>query len=583
MTTMAIQSGQPRLGLVALFFPLALLGGAEIARAADPPAAAAVGRTFSASTETNRPAEFTFESKSNYADPFNDVTVDAIFTEPSGATRQIPLFWAGGNTFRLRYASSNPGAHTFVTECSDAKNAELHGVRGSVSITRYKGKNPLFVHGAIKVADDRRHFAHADGTPFFWLGDTWWMALSRLSLPEFAQLADLRRDQGFTVIQLVAGLYPDMPAFDERGKGEMGFAWEKDWSRVRPEFFDAADKRITYLTEQGLVPSVFASWGYYLSFMGAEKMKQHWRYLIARWGALPVTWTSSGEQDLHWYLSGDKENERRKLKREWTDVIRYIRQIDGFHRLVTTHPLSQARDTNIDPFVLDFDMQQSGHGVPPEKHALKALEGWNRTPTMPVISGESRYEALEIKPPLTTRDARQAFWAHLLNSGVAGHTFGVNGIWQVNRADAAFGKSPSGNNWGTTPWDVAMKMPGASQLGAAKRFLLTLPWHRLMVATDLARVADKAEGFWSVSATEDRTWALVSLVSQSKVTIELGRFPGPVTPRWFDPASGKTLPAGAALPNKGSRELSPPGRNAAGDEDWVLLLSASRPAGSAKK
>jgi hypothetical protein len=68
------------------------------------------------------------------------------------------------------------------------------------------------------VADDLRHFAYADGSPFFWLGDTWWMGLTkRLTWPEdFQQLTADRRAKGFTVIQIVAGLYPDMPAFDER-------------------------------------------------------------------------------------------------------------------------------------------------------------------------------------------------------------------------------------------------------------------------------------------------------------------------------------------------------------------------------
>jgi hypothetical protein len=68
----------------------------------------------------------------------------------------------------------------------------------------------LFKHGPIRVAADRRHFEYADGTPFFWLGDTWWMGLShRLHFPdEFAQLAADRKAKGFNVIQIVAGLIP---------------------------------------------------------------------------------------------------------------------------------------------------------------------------------------------------------------------------------------------------------------------------------------------------------------------------------------------------------------------------------------
>lgn len=219
-----------------------------------------------AATEANRMVEFTFESATPYQDPFNEVTLDAVFTEPSGVKRRVPAFWAGGATWRVRYASPVTGVHRFQTECSDTRNAGLHGVRGEVTITPYTGGNPLFRHGPIRIADDRRHFAHADGTPFFWLGDTWWMGLvKRLRWPDdFQQLTADRRDKGFTVIQIVAGLYPDMPAFDERGLGDNGFPWEKLYTRIRPEYFDAADRRIQHLVEQGLMPCILGTWGYHL-------------------------------------------------------------------------------------------------------------------------------------------------------------------------------------------------------------------------------------------------------------------------------------------------------------------------------
>ena len=245
---------------------------------------------FAPAVEANRMAEVSFESAKDYADPFNHVMLDAVFTTPDGRLLRVPAFWAGGKTWRVRYASAVTGKHTFLTECSDAANAALHGITGEIEVTPYTGIIALFRHGPIRVADDRRHFAHADGTPFFWLGDTWWMGLvKRLQWPaDFQQLTADRRDKGFTVIQIVAGLYPDMPAFDERGLGDAGQPWEKLYARVRPEYFDAADLRIQHLVEQGLTPCILGCWGYHLPWLGTEKMKQHWRYLIARWGALPV-------------------------------------------------------------------------------------------------------------------------------------------------------------------------------------------------------------------------------------------------------------------------------------------------------
>jgi hypothetical protein len=316
----------------------------------------------------------------------------------------------------------------------------------------------------------------------FCLGDTWWRGLTkRLEWPaDFKALAADRVAKGFTVVQIVAGLYPDMPAFDPRGQNEAGYPWPPNYPRIRPEYFDMADRRIMYIAEQGMVPCVVGAWGYHLPWLGLERMKKHWRNIIARWGALPVVWCAAGETTMPYYLSKTPKEDSARQQKEWTEVIRYMRETDPFHRLITSHPARTARESVTDPSVLDFDMHQSGHGSPASQHAAQALAGWRTEPVMPVISGEARYEALEIKPTLTAEDARMAFWSHLINSGCAGHTYGVNGVWQVNGKTVPYGNSPAGNNWGTTPWDVAMKLPGSAQVGAARKLIESLPeWKNL--------------------------------------------------------------------------------------------------------
>lgn len=102
--------------------------------------------------EANRMAELRFESAKTYADPFNEVTLDAVFTAPDGKPLRVPGFWDGGKTWCVRYASSVVGAHRFSTVCSDPANAALHGVVGEVNVTPYVGDNPLFRHGPVRVA-----------------------------------------------------------------------------------------------------------------------------------------------------------------------------------------------------------------------------------------------------------------------------------------------------------------------------------------------------------------------------------------------------------------------------------------------
>jgi len=427
----------------------------------------------------NQSVEWSFQSAKDYADPFNDVSLDVVITDDKGKVWKVPAFWAGGAEWRVRFAPPHPGSYNYRTLCSDVGNEGLHDVLGVLKAGEYEGDNPLLRHGFPRVADDHRHFTFQDGTPFFWLADTWWMGLcKRLSWPEdFQLLAQDRRDLGFTTIQIVAGLYPDMPPFDERGANEAGFPWAEGFSRVNPAYFDMADLRIQYLVRSGLVPCLVGCWGYFLSWMGPEKMKQHWRYLVARYASYPVFWCLAGEATMPYYLSTTKDEDRAKQKRGWTDLARYLRGLDPYGHPITIHPTRFGRDQVEDPSVLDFDMLQTGHNdrksVP--NHVKSIGKSLGRSPTMPVVVGEVCYEG--ILEASRSEIQRLVFWSALL-SGTAGHTYGANGIWQVNTRERPFGPSPHGSSWGETPWEEAYRLPGSRHLAVGKRILERYPWWR---------------------------------------------------------------------------------------------------------
>lgn len=432
-------------------------------------------------TRANVMVEMTFNAAHDYADPFNQVTLDVVFVDPSGRELRVPAFWDGGHVWKARYASPLVGTHGFHTECSDKDDAGLNGVSGKVEITAYKGANPLYAHGPVGVAPDRRFLQYGDGAPFFWLGDTWWMGLChRLHWPdEFQQLAADRREKGFTVIQIVAGLYPDMFPFDPRGANEAGFPWETNYTRIRPQYFDAADQRFFYLVDQGFTPCIVGAWGYFMPWMGVEKMKAHWRNLIARYGALPVVWCAAGEANLDWYLNKGFPHDDREQVHQWTEILRYIRDTDPWHRPLTLHPTGigplTARHSTDDPTLLGFDMLQTPHGqheaVPITLETVR--NSYAASPTLPVIDGEASYEMLNDSLP--TEWTRRMFWLCMMN-GAAGHTYGANGIWQCNRPGQPHGKSPHGGTYGKIPWNEAMHLPGSQQVAFGKRFFEQFPW-----------------------------------------------------------------------------------------------------------
>jgi hypothetical protein len=538
--------------------------------------------------------EVRFRSETSYREPFRDVTLDVEWCAPGGQTLVVPAFWAGEQDWCVRYASAQTGTHTFRTRCSDEGNSGLHVRVGQVEIEPYRGDNPLYRHGAPNPPPPRRHFCHADGTPFFWLGDTWWMGLcGRLSWPDFQALAQNRKGLGFNVIQLVAGLYPDMPLFDERGRSDSGFCWETDLSRINPRFFDEADQRIFHLVEQGLTPCILGAWGYYLPMIGLENMRLHWRYLMARWGALPVVWAAAGEQTLPWYLEDTtrKPASRARLLEDWSSVIRHMHTLNAFERLITTHPVESARASVAGDVQLDFEMQQTGHGAPTAHHAARARQGWAAQPAMPVISGESRYEALEIDPTVTPRDVREAFWSHTLLSGLAGHTYGANGVWQVNTPERPFGASPSGRCWGNTPLQDAMQLPGARQLGLARHFLGTLDWatfepppappsrlETFLTAHPRLRKLMFRLGWrpmppapMALAFSRNGKQALAYTVTREAFGIDLRAMKGKPQARWVDPTCFEAQ--GATLEFRDGRWfVRPPHHNAAGDPDWLLVL-----------
>ncbi|HEX8522467.1 MAG TPA: DUF4038 domain-containing protein [Tepidisphaeraceae bacterium] len=448
-------------------------------------------------TEVNRVCQHSFTSTKSYSDPFNDIELDAIVTAPDGSQQRVPAYWAGGSTWNIRYTSAIVGNHTFKTICSDINNSELHNRTGSIEIAPYAGNNPFYLHGFIRVATDERHFEHTDGTPFLWLADTWWMGLTkRLEWSGFQTLTHDRVSKGFNVVQIVAGLYPDMPAFDERGANEAGFPWTKDYGRINPEYFDAADRRIAYLADHGIASCIVGGWGYHLPWTGVEKFKKHWRYLVARYSAYPTFWCIAGEGAMPYYLSPKKQEETEFQRRGLTEVARYVRSIDPQHHPITVHPTDLSRTQVTDPSVLDFEMLQTGHGdrasIPPTLSLVK--QSRSAAPAMPTINSEVCYEG--ILGSCHEDVVRFMIWSCLL-SETAGHTYGANGIWQVNERDKPYGKSPHGGTYGATPWDEAMKLPGSAQAGIAKKFLEQLEWYKFKAHPEWARYA---------SATERPTW-----------------------------------------------------------------------------
>ncbi|MCY3021022.1 MAG: DUF4038 domain-containing protein [Planctomycetota bacterium] len=521
--------------------------------------------------------EITFASSRAYGDPFTEVDLDAIFTGPAGEERRVPAFFSGDNLWKVRFSPDRVGRYQFRTVCSDAANGSLHGQTGACEVLPYSGSNPLYLHGRLKASADHRHLEHADGTPFFWLGDTWWFGLcKRLGWPEGLQcLAADRVQKGFNVIQIVAGLYPDVPpTLDERGANEAGFPLSPDYATIKPAYFDNADLRIAYLAHAGLVPAIVGCWGYYLPVLGLEKMKRFWRYLVARWSAHPVVWILCGEATMPFYLSPTKEDDAKRQRDGWSQLAAYVREMDGHHNVITIHPTQYGHLQVNDPKLLDLDMLQTGHGgydsLTNNIESVRTAAA--HLPRLPVLVGEVNYEG--ILGHAWQDVQRFCFWTAIL-SGACGHTYGANGIWQVNEPGKPFGPSPHGHSWGNTPWQEAARLAGSAHVGLGAKLLRGLPWWRMephpeWVAEPWSR--ERPRGVHAAGIPGELR--IIYHPNQWNPPKVLGLEKGiTYAATYFDPATGERFPAGIAQPDADGTWVPPPVEVV---HDWVLVLERTR-------
>lgn len=523
-----------------------------------------------------------WQTQKTYANPFTAIEVDVVFRQ--GEKQWIvPAFWAGGGKWTVRFAPPAQGQYTYRIECTDRANTDLNGSEQTLRVTAYKGQNTLLRHGFLAVSPDRRHFMHSDGTPFFWLGDTWWKGLcKRLTWEGFQELTANRKAKGFSVVQIVCGTYPDEGAFEPRWENEGGKPYAtKDFSVVNPAYFDFADRRIKHLVDAGIVPAIVGGWGRSdcnaMQVAGVAGVKRHWRYLVARYGAYPTVWIVGGEVDDETIPRSTASAYAKWGQGPWGEVAKYLRSIDPYRHPLTFHTTYGRRGLSGDESVIDFDMVTGSH------------DGWNAaskislalltdaaaiTPPMPVLSGETAYEG-HMQNNLQDIQ-RHVFWMLML-SGAAGHTYGAAGVWHAS-VEGDPGITPV---YDLTTWQEGMNYPGSTQLGLGKRLLEEYPWSHFVPHPEWVEPGSFAAGIPGevrfIYQPRRGTYAWAGpIVKNLEHDVPYHAF-------YFNPTNGKRYELGTV-----KREAKEPAQVAAGSDefrapalpspqDWVFVLERVKP------
>lgn len=208
---------------------------------------------------------------------------------------------------------------------------------------------------------------------------------------------------------------------------------------------------------------------------------------------------------------------------------------------------------------------------------IQMLHSYNQTPVAPTFLMEGHYEQNADIPgdppdePTLHLLRKQAYWTIL--AGGTGQFYGNGYTWSFKDG-----------------WQENIDTPGVEQIGYWKQLFLALPWQDLVPDQNHSVVTAGFGSFAEVTTRisecdyataargPDGSTVVVYLPTPRTIAVKMDSLRGPVLARWYDPTNGRFQQAAAtALENRGSRSFTPPGKNHAGEPDWVLVLESKPP------
>ena len=528
--------------------------------------------------------EIVLLSENKYSDPFGEVQLDVIFKK-AGTLIKVPAFWDGGNVWRVRFVLPETGNWEYETVSSHS-DAGLTGT-GKITCAEYDGELDIYKHGFIKTEPGKRYFMYADGTPFFYLGDTHWNmpaeefdragehAADTGAKSHFCYIVDKGVEQGFTVYQ----------------SEPIGASYDLSNGLTEADIrgFHALDEKFAYIANAGLVHAnaqlFFASelFNKNASYPD-EYLEKLVRYWVARYGAYPVLWTLAQECDDDFYYDRGDQKVFDAANNPWKKVLAYITKYDPYKSPATAH--------------MEYASMDSVGGVNASRSAFGSLSGhsWYGVQWSPRLDGqldfalprdfyengtgkpyvnyEGRYDYLWTKH----FGARVQGWTAYLN-GMMGYGYGAIDIWLYKSTYNTDVSSNDGVNEITIAdkavhWGESVNFETAWQMGYMKAFFANYEWFRLTPRFDDKNWVEASGGTIYSLATMDNDLYIAYLYNRNSSGITLNGLDQNAEYEffWYDPRSGeygekKAIPAGSSS----YKTESKPSR-----EDWVAVLQKAK-------
>lgn len=454
-----------------------------------------------------------------------------------------------------------------------------------------------FASGQIRVSTNNRYLMTTDGKPFFWLGDTDWELFHRLTREEAEFFLEIRKQQGFNVIQAVAlaemnGLhqpnrYGDLPLMNDDPTQLAITPGANPANEDEYDYWDHVDFIINRIADKGMYVGLLPTWGDKVAQLWGDGPRVFNAVNAAAFGAT-LARRYAKNWNIIWIVGGDRPAVY-KIKVEgnevevddrpiWRAMAQGIESVlpDAF---ITYHPAGGSYSTSSfiheEPW-LDMNSFQSGHGS-------READAWNWVirdlelkPMKPTLDMEPCYEDHPVNPwdgkwtkargYFNAYDVRARVYRTVF-AGACGVTYGHHQIWQFLNAEL----NPPINIGDTLiGWQQAAKAEAAGQMKFLKRLMLSRPYFSRIGDQTLVAGNKGTDYKDLVVATRDEkgTYAFIYLPQNHPVSVDLKAITGDrKSISWFSPETGKSIKA-ETITASGVIKFTPPKMG----NDWVLII-----------
>ena len=436
----------------------------------------------------------------------------------------------------------------------------------------------------LNVSQNKRFLVKADGSPFFYMGDTAWELFHKLNMKDAYTYLSNRASKEFNVVQCV--VLGELNGLTEaNANGDLPFE-ELDTDKPNEKYFQHVDKIVALANSMGLYMAMLPTWGAWvmkeehplfkpIHLFDHENAYRYGKFIGSRYkNTTGIIWVLGGDRDATGY------------EKTWEAVAKGLREGDGGVHLITYHPRGQMSSSAFwqDAGWLDFNMIQSGHASRNVNSYDFISNDYNLKLVKPTFDGETNYEdhPVSFHPSngwFDDYDVRVSSYYSVFAGGF-GITYGCANIWQMND-----GSKPI--VWARHTWKETLDLPGAFQMRYLKNliesrpFLTRIPDQSLLLPTQKALVSFEGVGTQHMQVTRDGS---LGKNDASFIMLYMGVGRGfslntnvilskKLKAWWYDPRHGTAIPLGE-FDNTGT--IGPswntlPWHNGAGP-DWVFVV-----------